>query len=298
VVSWVERYRRWAPITEIVVETVRFDTQLLVNPEMSGVGYQQGTLHGYECREYLLEKWGRKCAYCDAKDVPLEVEHIHPKARKGSERISNLTIACHECNQSKGIQSIDAFLSQDTERLNRIKSQLQTPLAETAAVNATRSKIREGLLTTGLPVQVSTGGKTKFNRSRFNIPKTHALDAACVGNTAGLEDWNISVLDIKAGGRGSYKRTSLDKNGLPRAYYSRQKKAKGFQTGDIVCAAVPKGKRIGKHLGRVAVRARGSFNIQTASGTVSDINQKYCRLIQRADGYSYQLRKGGNSPVS
>jgi 5-methylcytosine-specific restriction endonuclease McrA len=69
---------------------------------------------------------GRKCAYCDAKDVPLEVEHIHPKVRRGSERISNLTIACHECNQAKGIQSIDAFLSQDTERFNRIKSQLQT----------------------------------------------------------------------------------------------------------------------------------------------------------------------------
>jgi RRXRR protein len=57
VMSWVERYRQWMPITEIVVETVRFDTQLLVNPEISGVSYQQGALYGYECREYLLEKW-------------------------------------------------------------------------------------------------------------------------------------------------------------------------------------------------------------------------------------------------
>jgi hypothetical protein len=58
VTSWVARYRRWAPITQIVVETVRFDMQLLASPEISGVEYQQGTLYGYELREYLLEKWG------------------------------------------------------------------------------------------------------------------------------------------------------------------------------------------------------------------------------------------------
>jgi hypothetical protein len=31
----------------------------------------------------------------------------------------------------------------------------------------------------GLPVSVGTGGRTKFNRHRFFIPKTHALDAGC-----------------------------------------------------------------------------------------------------------------------
>jgi RRXRR protein len=58
-------------MTQIVVETVRFDTQLLVSPEIDGVEYQQGTLYGYELREYLIEKWGRKCAYCDAQNLPL-----------------------------------------------------------------------------------------------------------------------------------------------------------------------------------------------------------------------------------
>ena len=110
VMSWVGRYRRWCHITEIVVETVRFDTQLLVNPEINGIEYQQGTLYGYEVREYLLEKWGRKCAYCDAQNGPLEIEHIQPKGRRGSDRLSNLTLACHGCNQSKG-SSADRSLS-------------------------------------------------------------------------------------------------------------------------------------------------------------------------------------------
>jgi 5-methylcytosine-specific restriction endonuclease McrA len=64
---------------------VRFDLQQLENPEISGIEYQQGTLLGYEVREYLLDAWDRKCAYCGIKDTPLQVEHIHPKAKGGHE---------------------------------------------------------------------------------------------------------------------------------------------------------------------------------------------------------------------
>ncbi|NJN65774.1 MAG: HNH endonuclease, partial [Chloroflexaceae bacterium] len=99
--TWVARLRCWCPITSLALELVRFDTQALQHPEISGVEYQQGTLHGYEVREYLLEKWQRRCAYCGAKDVPLQIEHLVPKARGGSDRVSNLTLACEPCNQRK-----------------------------------------------------------------------------------------------------------------------------------------------------------------------------------------------------
>jgi 5-methylcytosine-specific restriction endonuclease McrA len=79
--AWVRRYRQLAPVTALSVEHVRFDTQLMAQPDISGVAYQQGELVGYELREYLLEKWGRRCAYCGITDVPLNVEHIHPRAR-------------------------------------------------------------------------------------------------------------------------------------------------------------------------------------------------------------------------
>nr|WP_328702004.1 RRXRR domain-containing protein [Alicyclobacillus fructus] len=56
-VTWVARLRRLAPISHLSMELVRFDTQKLQNPEIHGVEYQQGTLFGYEVREYLLERW-------------------------------------------------------------------------------------------------------------------------------------------------------------------------------------------------------------------------------------------------
>ena len=40
-----------------------------------------------------------RCAYCGKTDTPFEVDHILPRSRGGSNRISNLCLACHVCNQ-------------------------------------------------------------------------------------------------------------------------------------------------------------------------------------------------------
>ena len=62
--TWIKRLCNLCPISAISLELIKFDTQKLQNPEISGVEYQQGELFGYEVREYLLEKFGRKCVYC------------------------------------------------------------------------------------------------------------------------------------------------------------------------------------------------------------------------------------------
>ena len=285
--AWVGRIRRWAPITAISSELVRFDMQLMQNAEISGVEYQQGVLAGYEVRAYLLAKFDHKCVYCDAKDVPLQVEHIHPKARGGTNRVSNLTLACGACNTKKAARDINEFMAKEPERLARILAQVKKPLKDAAAVNSTRWSLVTALKATGLPVETSTGGRTKFNRSRFDIPKTHALDAVCVGDLDFATDWCVPTQVLKCTGRGSYQRTRLDKYGFPRGYLMRTKKAKGFQTGDMVKAVVTKGLKLGTYTGRVAVRANGNFNIQTSAGLVTDIGHRNCLLRQRADGYGY-----------
>ena len=297
--AWVARLQRWAPIEAISSELVRFDTQALQNPELDGIEYQQGALFGYELREYLLEKWGRQCAYCDTEDVPLQVEHMHAKARGGTNRASNLTLACGCCNRKKGARSIEEFLAKDPNRLARILDQAKRPLKDAATVNATRWALAGALKATGLPVELASGGRTKFNRSTFGIPKTHALDAACVGQVDAILGWVKPALTVKCTGRGSYQRTRLDKFGFPRGYLMRSKRVHGFGTGDMVRADVPKGIKAGTHAGRVAVRATGSFNIQTRRdgifGVVQGISHKYCRVVQRNDGYGYFLNRANHT---
>jgi len=71
----------------------------------------------------------------------------------------------------------------------------------------------------------------------------------------------------------------------------RSKAVYGFATGDLVKAVVPAGKKAGCHQGRVAVRATGSFNIQTKDGVVQGISHRHCTRVQRGDAYGYQQQQ-------
>lgn len=282
--TWVRRLQRLAPVSAVSLELVRFDTQALVTPEIAGLEYQQGSLLGYEIREYLLEKWGRRCAYCGATNTPLQIEHIIPKSRSGSNRVSNLTLACEPCNTEKGTQTAEEFGHP------HIQAQAQRPLRDAAAINTTRWMLYQRLVATGLPVEVATGGRTKFNRSRLGLPKSHWLDAACVGVSTPdtLDVRTVRPLFIRATGHGSRQMCGTNASGFPIRHRQRIKKHYGFQTGDMVKAVVPTGKRTGVHVGRVLVRASGSFDIRTASGRQAGIHVRWCRHIHRADGYHYQ----------
>lgn len=289
VVNFAKRLKCFVPITQVHVETVRFDTQKMDNPKITNLEYQQGSLQGYEIREYLLEKWQRTCAYCGVQNVPLQIEHIQPKSKGGTDRISNLSIACHPCNQKKGNKSIELFLVKQPKVLARIQSIQKRPLRDAAAVNATRYKIGDELKTLGLPISFWSGGRTKYNRIKQNYSKQHWVDAACVGPTG--EKVYITQkhhpLNIKAQGRGSRQMCRMDSYGFPRTSAKTTKNVKGFKTGDIIKAVVTKGKKIGTYIGRVAVRSSGSFNIKVLKETVQGISHKYCSKLHSADGYHY-----------
>ncbi len=272
------------------VESVKFDPQKMVNPEIVGTEYQQGKLFGYEVREYLLEKWGRTCVYCGVKDVPLEIDHVVPRSRDGSDRVNNLTLSCHQCNQKKGNMPVEQFLASKPDRLTQLKQQCLISLKGVADMNSTRYAIGNGLKKLGLPVSFWTGGQTKFNRCQSHYPKEHWVDAACVGETGRKVDMSKikNPLLIKAVGRGNRQVQLNDKYGFPRRKQDgslyEPKKAKrinGFQTGDIV-KVIKKGSC--SFIARMTARASGYFWL--ADKKVS-FTVKECRLIQRDDGFSY-----------
>ncbi|MDH3599479.1 MAG: RNA-guided endonuclease IscB [Candidatus Tectomicrobia bacterium] len=289
--TWVQRLCRYAPVCEISVECVRFDMQLIRNPDIEGVDYQQGELWQQEVRQYVFTRAGYACAYCGAKHVPLELEHIIPRSKGGSNAPNNLTASCVSCNQAKGNESIETFLKTKPSVLARIRAQLKAPLKDAAAVNATRWRLGEELCRTGHPVEAGTGGQTAWNRKRQGLPKTHWVDAACVGQSTpdALHMWVTHPLQIVCAGHSSRRMCLSDKYGFPRTSPKGSSQVQGFKTGDIVRAVVPSGKKAGIYVGRVAVRSSGSFNIQTPKRTVQGIGWKCCMLVHRADGYLYSF---------
>lgn len=302
--SFTKKIIKYLPINAISYELVKFDTQLMNNPEINSLEYQQGTLFGYEIREYLLEKYNRTCMYCGEQDVPLQIEHIHPKSRDGSNNIDNLGIACGHCNNHlKNNQLLDEWvieLEKNNTKKNKtiiknirnLNYKRKKGLQDVAVVNATRYKVLEILRNIVPNVETGTGALTKMNRITRHLPKTHHFDAVCVGHSTPEEIHfqTDSVVHIKAMGRGHRQMIIPDKYGFARGHRSREKTNFEIQTGDIARANIKKGKFQGVHVGRVAaVKSKGAVHLKNSKGeTVALNSHKNFTVIQKSDGYDYR----------
>ena len=300
--TWAYKLIKSVPITDIVIETVRFDMQFMANPGISGVEYQRGTLLSFELREYLLQRDKHSCVYCAgvSGDPVLNIDHKHPRAKGGSNSVSNLVVSCRKCNEEKGPLLLVEWLlkiKKSKSKLNKSRA-INVPkiianktnsLRDAAAVNATRYKIGEMLKETGLPVTFWSGGRTKKNRTEQLYLKDHWIDAACAGSTGEkvfIHPLMMPLL-IKAFGHGSRQMCRVNKYGFQRTSAKKNSIVNGFKTGDIVIAKVTSGKKIGQYKGRVAVRATGFFNITTNNSTIQGVSHKHCQLIHNQDGYQY-----------
>ena len=284
----IERLKQILPITKVVVEVASFDTQKMQNPEINGVEYQQGELQGYEVREYLLEKWGRKCAYCGKAGVPLEIDHIIPKSRGGSDRVSNLTLSCHECNQKKGNRTAEEFGHPE------IQARAKEPLRAAAFMNAIRWE-----LVNRLGCNWTYGSMTKYNRKRLNLEKSHVNDAFVIagGNSNHIRTGHIyKAKQVRRQNRSLFKANML-KGGRKRR--NTIKEVNGFRRFDKVLYGKVKCFIFG-------LRNRGYFDLRDIEGNKigGDVSYKKLRLIERSRGMIQEvisaipLRPEGRSPLA
>ena len=222
----IDKIKSILPISSTVIEIATFDSQKMQNPKISGIEYQQGTLQGYEIREYLLEKWKHKCAYCGKKDIPLEIEHIVPKSKGGSNRVSNLAIACHECNQSKNNQTAAEF------GYPKVQAQAKKPLRSTAFMNIVKKRLFETLIRNDPSTSYTYGYITKRNRILFNIPKSHSNDAFVIaGGTTQERSPIILSKQVRRQNRSLFKANLLKGGRLKR---NTIKNINGFRRYDKV----------------------------------------------------------------
>ncbi len=180
----ITEIQKLLPITTVRVEMATFDAHKLKKPELSGIEYQQGELQGYEIREYLLEKWQRKCAYCGKTGVKLEVEHLIPKSRGGTNRVDNLTLACRRCNLKKGDKTASEFGYPD------IAKKAQLHLKATPFMNVVRASLIEEL-----KCETTYGYITKHDRIQLGLAKSHVNDAFVIAG--GTTQSRCRILQVK-----------------------------------------------------------------------------------------------------
>lgn len=300
ILNWVIRFARFAPISKFALETTKFDMQKLENPEITGTQYQQGRMYGYaDKKAYLLERENRCCIYCGihASKAKMEIEHVIPKSKGGTDSLNNLVLSCNACNQAKGNQDVQTYLKGKPSVLRRVKAHLGIDYRDAAHTNSIRlyvmNKLRAMADAIGATLKVGYGSTTKQNRLSLGLPKDHWIDAAvCTkdGDAVKVEP-SLKPLIIKAVGRGSRQFCKMDRYGFPRTSPKpRSKNFFGFKTGDIVKAIIPVGARTkvptGTYTGRVAVRSTGHFDVKTTDAKIT-VSHKYCKPLHLMDGYSY-----------
>lgn len=283
----IDHLHRHFPIETIIVEVAEFDIQKIKNPDISGKDYQQGTLQGYNIRNYLLEKHGRKCFYCDKEVSNFEVEHMIPKAKGGSNRIDNLTLSCHSCNQKKGTLTAEEFIKQTlpAEKVAKKLKQLSKEkrlFKYMAHMNATRWTLYDAINDKYPNVKMTYGYITKYNRIQAGLPKAHHIDAKCITGFAQVPSFDTTVVKMKMRRHNRQLHRATFSKGHVRKAASLPTVMFGFRLYDIVMYNNHRYYIKGR-------RSNGSFTLVSLEG-LKDEDRTYKKLTLLAHTNAYLIK--------
>jgi hypothetical protein len=276
----VAKIRKLAPIMTLGAEHVQCDSQKLQTLEIRGVKYQQGTLAVYTV--HLLEKWGCACVYGGGTDVPLGIEHLIPKSREGTNRITNLDLVCHLCNQAKAAQIAAEFV------FLHVMAQAQKPRKNAALGHTTHERLYDQLKTIGLSDERGTEARWKMQRIQHDLPQEPYDDALCLAENT--PDAFVALADYVqiwiAHGRATRQMCDTGQHGLSARHRSRRTQYVGFQTGNLIQAVVLRGEYARTWTGRVSIPGSGSFDTSIDGQKCAQaVLYRYCRTVQRNDGW-------------
>ncbi|MFQ6121158.1 MAG: RNA-guided endonuclease IscB, partial [Methanosarcinales archaeon] len=280
IVQEIKRLSKILPINNIIVEVASFDTQKMANPNISGVQYQNGTLQGYEIKQYLLTRYGHKCVYCKGKsgDKYLEVEHVIPKSRGGTDRVDNLVIACKTCNMQKGNKTAEEFGFKNIQkRANKHKEFKYSALAQSYKNYLLQELSKQW------KVKKTYGAYTKFYRKQLGLDKSQVNDAIAIvskGNPVEIPDTYLLERQIKKR-QPVHRLWNENKKGKSIVKTSADREVFGFKLWDKVRAYHSKKGLITGYI--TGLRATGSFEIRTLERDMlaGGITYKKLELIER-----------------
>lgn len=172
-----EKISEILPINRIRVEVGQFDVQAIENPEIEGKMYQEGPLQGWDhIREYILLRDKFCCHYAKLRpEIPcegrLEVDHIIPRSKGGTNRVINLVCSCKAHNQAKGNLSYKNFTGKKQPRIKQFQG--------ATFMNVTKSHLFPALQNLA-HTNYTYGFITRIERKRLKLEKSHINDSIAI----------------------------------------------------------------------------------------------------------------------
>ena len=241
----IEFVKSILPISEITVEAAAFDIQKIKDPDVSGVGYQNGVQKNFwNVREYVLYRDGHKCQACNGKnkDKILNVHHITPRADGGTNRPDNLITLCETCHKAYHKGKIE------------LKVKKHKAFKAETVMSILRWKIVNKLRELGNAVSITYGYLTKSARIALKLNKSHANDAFCIAGGSGQERTDVI--------NGSFTRrqnrcTQLNRKGFKPSIRKRRYE---LQPNDLVKCGKEVFRVVGVHSYGKYVKLRNKLN--------------------------------------
>ena len=169
-------------ITEVIIETAKFNIQKIDRPEIEGVGYQQGNMYEYQnVRAYLMVREKGCCQFCskDFKGQSAHIHHIKPKSKGGSDKTSNLAILHKKCHNILHEKHLESNLKSNSKNYKP---------------NTFMLIINKRFYANIPEVKVTYGCITFTNRNALNIEKTHYNDAFVI--SGGSDQTRLKPVNI------------------------------------------------------------------------------------------------------
>ena len=268
------------PISRMTVETAAFDIQLLKaveegRPVLVGTDYQRGEqLASWNVREYVLFRDGHVCRCCKgrSKDTVLETHHLQSR-KVGGDAPNNLVTLCRTCH--KGYHRGTVTLPEDITRGNRYN--------DAAFMGIMRWTFYERLKNLyGDMVSLTYGYITKNTRIENGLPKTHYIDARCIGGNPKAEsDGNFyKIRKVRCHNRQIHKFGIL-KGGI-RKRNQAEYLVKGYRLFDKV-------KYLDREYFVFGRRSSGYFDIRTLDGEKVNKGSISCKKIRLAEPAGHYL---------
>ena len=280
--TMVNKVHKILPITNIVVETAAFDTQLLKareegNPLPQGTDYQQGEQLGFwNVREYVLFRDNHTCQCCKgkSKDKILNVHHIESR-KTGGDSPGNLITLCETCH--KGYHKGTVKLPSTIKRGMKFNDAAFMGVMRWAFYNKLKKMYPN--------VSMTYGYITKNTRIINGLGKDHHIDARCIsGNPLAIPLKNVYLYKkVRCHNRQVHKKTIL--KGGYRKLNQAPKYVFGYQLFDKVLYNNQECFIFGR-------RSRGSFDVRLLDGTKlsAGVSYKKLSLLEKRKSYLIERR--------
>jgi len=214
------------PISRIVLEDLYFDFQAMENPDISGEQYQHGDLlYHKNFKQACLVRDKFRCRVCGT-ETKLQCHHIRPRAKGGTDKLSNLMTlcdVCHDRHHKEGLQlpKQKSSFYMSAAHVQQGKHYLQRELSKTA------------------PLSTTFGYITGHHRNRAGIEKSHVNDAVVIADKNAIPfDGYIKTNHVQYRKRSLHESTARKGRKSPNRTQKRNNKnvftLKGFTLWDTV----------------------------------------------------------------